>query len=340
MTAEGIISIALGIVGLAFTWRSTYKMYYPNDPCRIEFISGFYMNLFRSAVHNLPTIEIFYKQEKIKTNLVLINGYFLNMGTKDITRTMIVERLSIVLPNEFKWLEAKIVDASYEGNKKAPDISHTEEFSKLIFNIELLRHDTYINFEALVESPAEQPSSYEEASSTVARAMTFEHEIADTHKVVSEYPFRIPYGLYNANTSKEPFYFICFCAFAAWIVAIINIYSYSIKSPNIEMFIALDNRKKIAIDYERLPEDKFQVIGKYTNYNEILPKEEFYERLKFVRKHDLVIIDSEIVAIVFFIVIASAITILANSIMIKLRRVDRMRKILPKTFTELRLRWI
>ena len=165
-----IATVFFGIWGIIVIFKSRY-------PGRITFVREECISLFRDIVKNMPDLSISHKNQPVKENLILLKGYFLNSGTKDITDLMIKEDLAACLPKDFRWVEVRIVDTS-ENVEARPKIDND---NRLSFKLGLFRRNEFIKFEALAEVPVKGGKL--SPSERLSKEIQFTHRIADTRVV-------------------------------------------------------------------------------------------------------------------------------------------------------------
>ena len=178
----GIGSIALTAVACIIGTWLTIK--YRTKPAKITFYRESCIGLFDSIVRNIPELSVTYKDEPVSEQIVLLKGYLINMGSKDIKPDMVEKPLSATLPDGYRWLEAKITDSS-------PNIKvdvRISEINKLEFNIGLLRPNEYILLELLVKVPSNENNNLRSddvlsASNKLIYKLIFNHRIADTGQI-------------------------------------------------------------------------------------------------------------------------------------------------------------
>jgi len=100
-----VATLVFGVWGIYLAVRQRY-------PGRILFVKEDCIGLFDSIVRNLPELSVQYKGIPVKENLILLKGFFLNTGSKDISQGMVEQRLRAVLPGGYRWLTARLVAAS------------------------------------------------------------------------------------------------------------------------------------------------------------------------------------------------------------------------------------
>ena len=64
------------------------------------------LGLFEATVRNIPELKITYNDRPVGDDLVLLKGYLVNTGWKDITPEMVGQHLALDLPTGYRWLKA------------------------------------------------------------------------------------------------------------------------------------------------------------------------------------------------------------------------------------------
>jgi len=132
-------TILFGIWGIyiALKYRSSVQ---------ISFILNKSIALFDTIVKNIAELAVLYKGAPVTQNLILIEGALVNTGTKDILPTMIEKPICLNLPEDYKWLTAKIISTSnnIEANIKVKD-------TLLTIDSGLFKLNEYIRFQALLQ---------------------------------------------------------------------------------------------------------------------------------------------------------------------------------------------
>lgn len=172
-------SIVTAIIGTLLTATGVYLMIKRKYPGEITFFSDSCIGLFDSIVKNMPELVVEYKEEPVGQELVLLKGSFLNTGSKDITENMVVEKIAMSLPDNCRWVTAKIASAS--PNVKA-NVTVAEK--KIIFDIGLFRCKEFIRFEALAElSACDISSEKNDIEKSLIKRLKINHRISDTQKI-------------------------------------------------------------------------------------------------------------------------------------------------------------
>jgi hypothetical protein len=202
------IAIGITIFGVAVTcifgWLALRRRY----PGRITYFEESSIGLFDSIVRNIDDLKVLYKDEPVSENMVLLKGYIMNTGAKDITRDMIEKPLTLKLPDGFRWLDAKVVPSRsvVEGKLQIKQATSAE------FELGLFRVNEYVKFEALAQVPSSESQSkigYEgNAVTRLRERLKVEHRIADSRRVIHrEIPSAsLPFGFVI-------FFFVCALGF-------------------------------------------------------------------------------------------------------------------------------
>lgn len=175
-----IISIILGGFGILATalfgiW-AIYIVIRKRYTGEITLVSENCIGLFDTIVKNFPELSILYQESPVTQGLVLFKGTVLNSGKKDITPEMVENKITLSLPEDFKWLAAKTV-ASSPNVRASVDV----ERNSLRFSTGLFRCNEYFKFEALTEVPVSDKGNSISAK-LVSNIRPF-HRIADTGKI-------------------------------------------------------------------------------------------------------------------------------------------------------------
>jgi len=174
------ISIILAVLGIVATvlfgiWavHVVIRRRYPGE---ITFVVNDCIGLFDTIVKNFPELAVLYQEEPVSHGLVLLKGTFLNSGKKDITPEMVENKITLNLPEDFKWLAAKTVGSS-------PNVyaSVVAEPNSLRFSTSLFRCQEYFKFEALAELPV--PDKDNSIKAKLVTNISPSHRIADTGKI-------------------------------------------------------------------------------------------------------------------------------------------------------------
>lgn len=162
-----IVTTAFGVWGIVVTLRHRY-------PARITFVREECLSLFHDIVRNMPDLSVLLRDQPVKETLVLLKGYLVNTGAKDITPDMVAQKVSAELPDGFRWIDARVVETSPNV-----DASLTVENEHAItFEMGLLRCREFLKFQALAEVPSAGPGA--SSGRRLHKSLAFIHRIADT----------------------------------------------------------------------------------------------------------------------------------------------------------------
>ena len=177
-------TLILGYLGINYTlkYRSKIKLNYFENDC---------FSLFQTVVKNFNTIEIKYNKEAINQNLILLKGTFLNSGNIDLDKSNVHVPLSLHIPDNFKVLEAKVIDASNDLI-----VTNTITSNSITFIWDLLKKEEYFTFDVLIEHMGELNSTGKEIikeelnlesnryiERELSNNITFKHRITNLSKI-------------------------------------------------------------------------------------------------------------------------------------------------------------
>ena len=171
-----IITVLFGIWAIVATVRYSKAV-------KITFALDKVIALTNDITQNFPDLQIAFRDKPMSENLVLLKGYFLNAGKKDISREMVEESISIDIPPGFEWVDCKIVERSPSFEVKVRGFEDT----KVPFEMGLWKAGEFFKFEALAKVPVLQadpdhiPAVY--PTSRLVRGLSFSHRIADCEKI-------------------------------------------------------------------------------------------------------------------------------------------------------------
>ncbi len=295
-------------------------------PGRITFVKEGCIGLFDSIVRNFPEIVITYDNSPVGQNLVLLKGAFLNTGTKDITKEMVAERLTIALPPEYAWLTARVGGASPEVTGA---ISRSEDRSKLSFDLGLFRCGEYIRFEALAEVPVPSGKQGGSASDNLKKALSFEHRIADTRKIdsreisISDYRRKriwIQVGVLAAQAIATTF-----------LLAMEFRTGDPLQAGDLQFWLTADNSKTVLVSVTPIANGNLRLRGVKEKFETVMPVEEFFYRRKW--KPTITKCYCGIASVLMFVAIILLSSGLAAALLRSLRRESRLRSVLALSRT-------
>jgi len=185
MELWGIIASILSVFAtILFGWLGIHLIRQRRYPGKIVFVKEASIGLFDAIVRNLPELSISYRGQAVSEhlNLVLLKGFLVNMGTKDIAPIMVGTPITFGLPEGYRWLAKKVVSHS-------PDVVADiviEQDRELVFRMGLLRYKEpeHVRFEALAEVPMGEEGK--DVARRLEKGMTISHRIQDTGKITTE----------------------------------------------------------------------------------------------------------------------------------------------------------
>jgi hypothetical protein len=175
------------IAGIAVTvilgiWAIVINMRY-NKNVQITYAHELAIALTDDITQNFPNLKVLFHNQPVSDNLVLLKGYFINTGKKDISREMIEKQITMKLPNDFEWVECKVVEHSPTLKATANMTGKTE----ISFDTGLWKMREYLKVEALAKVPVVKadpdnlPKDY--PTRRLLNALTFPHRITDSKTV-------------------------------------------------------------------------------------------------------------------------------------------------------------
>jgi hypothetical protein len=187
----------LGMVGLGATiifgiWAIIVTMR-SNRRVQITFAHEFSIALIDDIARNLQELKITFHNEPIENDLVLMKGYLINAGKKDISLDMVEKKISFSLPEDFSWLECKIVNCSSGMTAQVIKLSE----SLIEFETGLWKSKEYMRFELLIKVPIKTKMK------RLEDVVTFKHRITDSSEIqIVQMPFspmNMKYALSELN---------------------------------------------------------------------------------------------------------------------------------------------
>lgn len=161
-----LLGTFIGIISLILFYR------YRAKPRLVYLINSLISPIM--IVKNISDIQIQYKNKPITENLFLLNITFINAGNVDIDKSGVYKNLSVVLPNNFNWLNIKIINKS-----KKMELGITNDNNILSFNWDLLKPKEFFTIESLIEYNGEDVSM----ARIKLNRFTFDYRIKDINTI-------------------------------------------------------------------------------------------------------------------------------------------------------------
>lgn len=181
------IQTLLAVAGIAATvllgvWAIIITVRY-NRSVDITFALDQVIALTDDITQNFPDLTVQFRNQPVSDNLVLLKGYFINTGKKDISREMTEQQITLNVPVEFEWVECKVVKCSPSLKADA----HIHGKAEIRLETGLWKVKEFFRFEALAKVPVVKvdpdnlPTDY--PTRRLMRALTFSHRIADSKEI-------------------------------------------------------------------------------------------------------------------------------------------------------------
>ncbi len=177
LAAVGILATTLfGLWAIAAAFRFSRNV-------RITYALDQAIVLIDDITQNFQDLGITFRGEPVSANLVLLKGYLINTGRRDISLEMVEDQISVHLPPEFEWVDCKVVGTS---PSLQADVER-ESTQEIKFTTGLWKRKEYMKFEVLakvpvVEADADNPPD-EKPTTRLRKAMSFTHRIADSDRI-------------------------------------------------------------------------------------------------------------------------------------------------------------
>jgi hypothetical protein len=140
------VSVAMGAWGLVLAVRYSRRV-------RLTYAQENCLSLFADVAQGIDALEVRYNGSPVSTNLVLLRGYIMNSGRRDITPAMVERPLRLTLPAGFSWIDFRITDAS----QNLKSVVATFSASEVVLGLGLFKTGEYLKFDSLATVPVEDP---------------------------------------------------------------------------------------------------------------------------------------------------------------------------------------
>lgn len=263
-----ILTLIFGILSIILYKSKKY-------PGGLTFIEEQATGLFDMLVKNFPEISITFNSKPIDSQIVLLKGFIINSGAIDIKDNMVEEKLTLNLPEKFKWLSAKIVDASYIGKSNLEIIGDNQ----IVFNLGLFRKNEFIRFEALADIPVIKDTNLS-SRQIFKNELNFLHRIADTGKVESrpielELPKLNTY--YRISKMAIPIVFLIYLN-----IVTLNFNKFNIPLREFQYNLSLDTNKTITAKAKPIADSNIQLLSSNGSKKDTITIAEFNTTLNQV----------------------------------------------------------
>lgn len=190
-------------------------------------------SLFKKDINRL-NIDINYKGKTVDSYLILFKGIIRNNGEQDIDKNRIYKPIQIKIDKEFKWLEINITSSPDGANVNIKKIND----NLLELNLDLIKKDEDIEFEALIEIP--QETEIEEITDEFYKSIKFDFRITDLNRIekIDDY-----YSKERIQRRKNIMYSI-----VGFITLIFGL--FALFSQQISTYFLVLNQSKTEIEYK------------------------------------------------------------------------------------------
>ncbi len=184
MDTQTILAVA-GIVATVLIgfWAIVMALRYHRS-VQITYAHDHAIALIDDITQNFPELKVLFRDQPVSDNLVLLKGYFINTGRKDISSEMTEKPITLKLPTDFEWIECKVVECSPSMKVTATIAGNNE----ILLETGLWKVKEYIKIEALAKVPVVKadpdnlPKDY--PTSRLLNVLKFPHRIADSKSIL------------------------------------------------------------------------------------------------------------------------------------------------------------
>lgn len=183
MNTQTIIAV-LGILATTIfgVWAIAAAFRF-NRSVRITYALDQIIALTDDITQNFQDLGVTFRGEPVSANLVLLKGYLINTGRRDISREMVEDKISLNVPADFEWVDCK-VSATSPSLQSEAQLKSAQEVE---FTTGLWKRKEYMKFEALAKVPLleadPENSPYEKSTHRLRQAIYFTHRIADSDRI-------------------------------------------------------------------------------------------------------------------------------------------------------------
>ena len=205
-----IVGILAAICGPIIGWLLRSK-----DSRQLDVVLEKEVFLVSQLANDLDNFSIVIDGEPASDQVVWITGWIINSGNYDISERIVEKPLTLTLPEDLHWSNAKVPHCSRDVSCEVEIV----EPHKLEFQWSLLRSGEYVHFDALLRCPIDESSGqFGEGSfvKTITPYSRIENIRTDAITSLAEIGER-----YNPKTPRErylgPKFLATFFAFAVYV---------------------------------------------------------------------------------------------------------------------------
>lgn len=148
----------IGIVGtILFGWLFGWLYYIKAKKKEITYYLHSFIKLSQKSISDVKGLEIRYKDDVIKDNLILIRGIIQNSGSNDISRQDI-QKFWLTLPPHYHWKSFTII------NNMQSEVQSSWFIEDNVVKIEwvLLQKGEFLVFDAIIEQDTKNQQWYDD----------------------------------------------------------------------------------------------------------------------------------------------------------------------------------
>ena len=149
----------------------------------IAYVEDSCLSLIDDITQGIADLEIRFRNSPVSHNLVLLKGYIMNTGKRDISPEMVETQLRLVLPEGFEWIDCQITDHSKDLKIQVATLMA----ESIEFDFGMLKTKEYFKFDALAMVPIDDRDTEKAAVRSpnikLRKALRFDFRIVDTHDI-------------------------------------------------------------------------------------------------------------------------------------------------------------
>jgi hypothetical protein len=168
-----IATVIFGIWAIIVTFQSSKKV-------QLTFALDRCTSLLNELSRSLENLIIQYKGKPVGDNLLLLRGYFINTGSRDISPSMVEDKIKLKIPENFEFVEIKVTECSPNLQASVSKLEkNVSEFSTGLWKVK-----EYFGFDALVNVQASKTD--DSPTRSLRDGINFKHRIADSSNIIRE----------------------------------------------------------------------------------------------------------------------------------------------------------
>ena len=177
VTTAGIaITVLLGVGAICLTIHYSRKVgiAYVEDTC---------LALIDDITQGIGDLEIRFRNSPVSQNIVLLKGFIVNSGKRDISKDMVEKPLRLVLPEGFDWIDCQVTDRVKDLEITVAEVTT----DRIEFAFGLLKTHEYFRFDALATVPPHEngvsSAPTKPPNMRLREVLQFDYRIADAQDI-------------------------------------------------------------------------------------------------------------------------------------------------------------